>query len=196
MFLLCEVSTLKVWGCQHKRAVFLSMCLPESRCKYLGMLFVCSPCSARVLALDTPHSLLLKSTTNSFIIGGCPERTQWADVLHFSKPAHAARNSEVQHLLERGETTYAEKTLPITIKEKDTHWCKRAVSLFRHKAGKGRASGPVAGPPRRGTPIFWRLNAVEAPGSRVSLRPPSSSTAIYVTLFQGPHLKLPFITFC
>eukprot|EP00983_Pelagomonas_calceolata_P057754 1145204-Pelagomonas_calceolata.AAC.4 len=36
----------------------------------------------------------------------------------------------------RKETTYAEKTLPTSIKEKETHWLRRAVSPLQHKAKK------------------------------------------------------------
>eukprot|EP00983_Pelagomonas_calceolata_P041959 1138286-Pelagomonas_calceolata.AAC.2 len=38
-----------------------------------------------------------------------------------------------------------------------------------------------------------RTYTVKPLGLRSSLRPPSSSTAIYVTIFQGPQLKLPFV---
>eukprot|EP00983_Pelagomonas_calceolata_P007470 243450-Pelagomonas_calceolata.AAC.1 len=36
---------------------------------------------------------------------------------------------------------------------------------------------------------------VKTSGPRISLRPPSSSTAIYVAIFQGLQLKLPFKRF-
>eukprot|EP00983_Pelagomonas_calceolata_P085918 1156651-Pelagomonas_calceolata.AAC.2 len=34
------------------------------------------------------------------------------------------------------KTTQAEETLPTSIKEKETHWLRRAVSLLHHKATK------------------------------------------------------------
>eukprot|EP00983_Pelagomonas_calceolata_P078029 1154109-Pelagomonas_calceolata.AAC.4 len=37
---------------------------------------------------------------------------------------------------------------------------------------------------------------VKRPDPKFSSRPPSSSTARYVTICQGPQLKLPFIPFC
>eukprot|EP00983_Pelagomonas_calceolata_P096970 1158193-Pelagomonas_calceolata.AAC.8 len=44
--------------------------------------------------------------------------------------------------------------------------------------------------------VLWRSNAMKTPGLRISLRPPSSSTVIYVAIFQGPDLKLPFTLIC
>eukprot|EP00983_Pelagomonas_calceolata_P035466 1109410-Pelagomonas_calceolata.AAC.1 len=48
----------------------------------------------------------------------------------------------------------------------------------------------------RGTSILWRSNTVRTSGPRISWRPPSSSTAIYVAIFQGSELKSPSIPFC
>eukprot|EP00983_Pelagomonas_calceolata_P068767 1150059-Pelagomonas_calceolata.AAC.2 len=45
----------------------------------------------------------------------------------------------------------------------------------------------------RGTSTLWKLNTVRIPSPRISLRPPSSSIAIYVTTFQGAQLKSPSI---
>eukprot|EP00983_Pelagomonas_calceolata_P059480 1145932-Pelagomonas_calceolata.AAC.2 len=36
---------------------------------------------------------------------------------------------------------------------------------------------------------LWKSNIVKTPGPRTSLRPPSSSTAIYVAIFQGAQLN-------
>eukprot|EP00983_Pelagomonas_calceolata_P082575 1155965-Pelagomonas_calceolata.AAC.1 len=47
----------------------------------------------------------------------------------------------------------------------------------------------------RGTSTLWKSNTVKTPGPRISLRPPSSSTATYVAIFQGPQLKSPSIPF-
>eukprot|EP00983_Pelagomonas_calceolata_P012439 398571-Pelagomonas_calceolata.AAC.1 len=44
--------------------------------------------------------------------------------------------------------------------------------------------------------ILWKSNTVKAPVPRISLRLPSSSTAIYVTILQGSQLKSPSIPFC
>eukprot|EP00983_Pelagomonas_calceolata_P067529 1149506-Pelagomonas_calceolata.AAC.1 len=41
-----------------------------------------------------------------------------------------------------------------------------------------------------------RSNTVKAPSPRISSRPPSSSTTIYVAIFQGPQLKSPSVPFC
>eukprot|EP00983_Pelagomonas_calceolata_P072125 1151570-Pelagomonas_calceolata.AAC.1 len=37
----------------------------------------------------------------------------------------------------------------------------------------------------KGTSILWWSNSVETPGPKISSRPSSSSTAIYVAIFQG-----------
>eukprot|EP00983_Pelagomonas_calceolata_P043165 1138792-Pelagomonas_calceolata.AAC.1 len=39
---------------------------------------------------------------------------------------------------EKGKTTWAEETLPTSIKEKETHWLRRAVSPLRNKVTKRR----------------------------------------------------------
>eukprot|EP00983_Pelagomonas_calceolata_P051068 1142252-Pelagomonas_calceolata.AAC.1 len=39
----------------------------------------------------------------------------------------------------------AEETLPTSTKEKETHWLKRAISPFHHKAGTKRAIGDLEG---------------------------------------------------
>eukprot|EP00983_Pelagomonas_calceolata_P042802 1138661-Pelagomonas_calceolata.AAC.1 len=44
--------------------------------------------------------------------------------------------------------------------------------------------------------ILWKANTVKTPGPTASFRPPSSSTATYVVIFQGPQLKSPSKSSC
>eukprot|EP00983_Pelagomonas_calceolata_P001064 36938-Pelagomonas_calceolata.AAC.2 len=49
----------------------------------------------------------------------------------------------------------------------------------------------------KGTSILWRSHTVKTPGPKISLKPPSSSTATSVVIFDGgPPLMLPSIPFC
>eukprot|EP00983_Pelagomonas_calceolata_P064094 1147981-Pelagomonas_calceolata.AAC.2 len=72
---------------------------------------------------------------------------------------------------------------------------------LRSREGHGGSrehSAPAIAPPpayklsRPSSQTTW----LKKPGPRISLRPPSSSSAIYVTTFQGPQLNLAFIPTC
>eukprot|EP00983_Pelagomonas_calceolata_P002132 72297-Pelagomonas_calceolata.AAC.1 len=48
----------------------------------------------------------------------------------------------------------------------------------------------------RDTSILWKSNTVKTPCPTANSRPPSSSTATYITISLGPQLKSSSIIFC